>query len=298
MRSFDNRNHKLQLFGAETVSRIFCQILSISWQRSYCGATRALGDVTAMSRGTWRAPSDPTARLLWCYSDLFPWRPQCACFEQNLAATSAILGTSLRSAALPRCSVRSHNDPAAISGDLANFADRSEVAVLCDWGLNASAGFYNWTIAAICEIDGLKFIVYPFALSRIGANRWHMVLSTVLSWKYLYTLDLFLVDICVMDAHIAKFSMVLYVTEWGKLTWPDIWMWLIIWCVFSLIVAPLDWTIRLRYTFLYYVLSVHVWIQFFILLQNRARTFSMHRFKKDCSSYLSGLLTKHPDIYR
>ena len=30
--------------------------------------------------------------------------------------------------------MRSHNDPAAISGDPADFADRSKVAVLCDWG--------------------------------------------------------------------------------------------------------------------------------------------------------------------
>ena len=137
MRSFDNRNHNFT-FGAETVSRIFCQILRISWQRSYCDATRALADVTAMSRGTWRASSDLTARLLRCYGDLFPRRPHCACFEhvQNLAATSATLGTSLRSAALPRRSVRSHNDPAAISGDLADFADRSEVTVLCDWGIS------------------------------------------------------------------------------------------------------------------------------------------------------------------
>ena len=142
MRSFDNRNHKLWLIGAETVSRIFCQSLRISWPRSYCDATRALGDVTAMSRGTWRAPSDPTARLLRCYGDLFPQRPHCACFEhvQNLAA---ILGTSLRSAALPRRSVRFHNDPAAISGDLADFADRSEVAVLCDWGITHMYEWYN-----------------------------------------------------------------------------------------------------------------------------------------------------------
>ena len=92
-----------------------------------------------MSRGNWRAPSDLTARLLRCYGDLFPRRPHCACFEhvQNLAATSA---TSLRSAALPRRSVRSHNDPAAISGDLADFADRSEVAVLCDWGITDHNG--------------------------------------------------------------------------------------------------------------------------------------------------------------
>ena len=31
--------------------------------------------------------------------------------------------------------MRSHNDPAAISGDLADFADRSDVANLCDWGI-------------------------------------------------------------------------------------------------------------------------------------------------------------------
>ena len=119
---------------------MFCQILRISWQRSYCDATRALGDVTAMSRGTWRAPSDLTARLLRCYGDLFPPRPHWACFEhvENLAATSATLGTSLRSAGLPGCSVRSHNDPAAISGDLADFADRSEVVVLCDWGITSA----------------------------------------------------------------------------------------------------------------------------------------------------------------
>ena len=46
-----------------------------------------------------------------------PWRPYCD---------------------LQRCHgalQRSHNDPAAISGDLADFADRSEVAVLCDWGI-------------------------------------------------------------------------------------------------------------------------------------------------------------------
>ena len=137
MWSLDNRNQKLELIVAETVSPIFCQILCISWQRSYCEATRALGDVTAMSRGTLRAPSDPTARLLQCYGDLFPRRPLCACFEhvQNLAATSATLETLLRSAALPRRSMRSHNDPAAISGDLVDFADRSEVAVLCDWGI-------------------------------------------------------------------------------------------------------------------------------------------------------------------
>ena len=137
MRSFDNRNHKLYFIGAETVSPIFCQILRISWQRSYCDAMRSLGDVTAMSRDTWRADRDPTARLLRCYSVLFPRRPHCACFEhvQNLAATSATLETLLWSAALPRRSMRSHNDPATISGDLADFADRSEVAVLCDWEL-------------------------------------------------------------------------------------------------------------------------------------------------------------------
>ena len=134
MQSFDNRNHKLWLIGAKTVSPTFCQILCISWQRSYCEATRALGDVTAMSRGTWRVPSNPMACLLRYYGDLFPRRPHCACFEQvqNLAATSETL---LRSAALPQRSMRSHNDPAAISGDLADFADRSEVAVLCDWGI-------------------------------------------------------------------------------------------------------------------------------------------------------------------
>ena len=117
---------------------LFCQILRLSWQWSYCDATRALGDVTAMSRGTWRAPSYPTARLLQCYGDLFPRRPHCTCFEhvQNLAATSATLETLLRSAALPRHSMSSRKDPAAISGNLADFADRSEVAVLCDWGIN------------------------------------------------------------------------------------------------------------------------------------------------------------------
>ena len=137
MQSFDNRNNKLWLIGVETVSPIFCQILHISWQRSYRDATRALGDVTVISRGIWRAPSDPAARLLRCYGDLFPRRPHCACFEhvQNLAATSATLETLLRSAALPLRSMRSHNDPAAISGDLADFADRSEVAILCDWGI-------------------------------------------------------------------------------------------------------------------------------------------------------------------
>ena len=111
MQSFDNRNHKL--IGAETVSPIFCQILRISWQRSYCDATRALGDVTAMSLGTWRATNDPTARLLRCYGNLLPRRPHCACFEhvQSLVVT---LETLLRSAALPRRSMRSHNDPAAI----------------------------------------------------------------------------------------------------------------------------------------------------------------------------------------
>ena len=35
--------------------------------------------------------------------------------------------------------MRSRNDPAAISGDLADFADRSEVAVLCDWGIREQA---------------------------------------------------------------------------------------------------------------------------------------------------------------
>ena len=73
-----------------------------------------------------------------CYGDLFPRRPRCAGFEhvQNLAATSVTFETLLRSAALPRSSMRSHNEPAAISGDLADFADRSEVAILCDWGIN------------------------------------------------------------------------------------------------------------------------------------------------------------------
>ena len=137
MWSFDNRNHKLELIGAETVSPIFCQILRISWQRSYSNATRTLGDVTAMSQGTWRAPSDPMARLLRCYGDLFLRRPHCACFEhvKNFAATSVTLEILLRSAALPWHSLRSHNVPAAISRDLADFADRSEVAILCDWGI-------------------------------------------------------------------------------------------------------------------------------------------------------------------
>ena len=98
-----------------------------------------------MSRGIWRAPSDPTVRLLRCYGDLFPRRPHCACFEhvQNLAATSATLETLLRSAALIRRSMRSHNDPAAISGDLVDFADRSEVAVLCDCGIIKGNQFEN-----------------------------------------------------------------------------------------------------------------------------------------------------------
>ena len=34
--------------------------------------------------------------------------------------------------------MRSH-DPAAIGGDLADFADGNEVAVLCDWGISIVA---------------------------------------------------------------------------------------------------------------------------------------------------------------
>ena len=67
------------------------------------------------------------AAALWCYGDLFPWWPHWACFQhvQNLAVTSATLETLLRSAALPQCSMRSHNDPAVISSDLADFAASS-----------------------------------------------------------------------------------------------------------------------------------------------------------------------------
>ena len=113
-RSFDNRNHKLQLIGAETVSPIFCQIWRISWQRSYCDATRALDDVTAMSRGIWRAPSDPTARLLRCYSDLFPRRSHCAYFEhvQNFHNDSAAIWPILQIAA---------RSPSCVTGVLPNW---------------------------------------------------------------------------------------------------------------------------------------------------------------------------------
>ena len=80
-------------------------------------------------------------------------RPHCACFEhvQNLAATSATLETLLRYAALPRRSMRSHNDPAAISGDLADFADRSEVAVLGDWGTPVWRGLKEICSLATCS---------------------------------------------------------------------------------------------------------------------------------------------------
>ena len=62
MLSFVNKNHKLQVIGAETVSLIFCQILPISWQRPYFNATRALGDFTAITGHSWHAHSNPTAR--------------------------------------------------------------------------------------------------------------------------------------------------------------------------------------------------------------------------------------------
>ena len=78
-------------------------------RRVCCDATVTCfrGDLTALVLSmfkTWRRPP----RL---------WRPYCD---------------------LQRChgSMRSYNDPVAISGDLADFADRSEVAILCDWGIN------------------------------------------------------------------------------------------------------------------------------------------------------------------
>ena len=82
-----------------------------------------------------------TAILLRCYARLGrrhcdvtdSQRSHCASFEhvQNLEATSATLDTSLRSAVL------SWDISQRPSGDLADFADRSEVAILCDWGIMA-----------------------------------------------------------------------------------------------------------------------------------------------------------------
>ena len=104
-------------------------------------------DPTAMLRTPWAtslrchgALGVPPATLqrVCCDATATCFRSDCACFEhvQNLAATLATLETLLRSAVLPRRSMRSHNDPAAISGDLAEFADRSEVAVLCECGIS------------------------------------------------------------------------------------------------------------------------------------------------------------------
>ena len=48
-----------------------------------------------MPRRSWRAHSDPIARLLCCHDDLFSQRLHCDCCEhvQNFAATSATLET-------------------------------------------------------------------------------------------------------------------------------------------------------------------------------------------------------------
>ena len=147
-----------------------------------------------MSRGTWRAPSDPTARLLRCYGDLFPRRPHCACFEhvRNLAATSATLETLLRSAALPRRSMRFHNDPAAISGDLADFADRGEVAVLCDWGIMSASKIFHFPLLIIfkqivqlwtCQYKNILILLWVFVTYNIVNSEHDM--STAKSLCYM-----------------------------------------------------------------------------------------------------------------
>ena len=134
MRSFDNRNHNFNLLVPRQYRGYFAKLYAYP-DSDPIAMLRAPWETSLRCHGALGVPPATLRRV--CYGDLFPRRPHCACFEhvQNLAATSATLGTSLRSAALPRRSVRSHNDPAAISGDLADFADRSEVAVLCDWGI-------------------------------------------------------------------------------------------------------------------------------------------------------------------
>ena len=151
--------------------RHFARFLRIYWQRSYCDATRALGDVTAMSRSTWRAPSDPTARLLQCYGDLFSRRPRCACFEhvQNLAAT---LETLLRSAVLPRCSMRSHNDPAAIRPIL-QIAARLPSCVTGVWLI--ALCLLQGQVEIADQVEGLHWLAQKvdyIDLNRVAIHGW------------------------------------------------------------------------------------------------------------------------------
>ena len=80
------------------------------------------------------------AATLWCIN----CDARTTCFRSDLTAlvlrmlepTSSTLETLLWYAALSRRSMRSHNDPAAISGNLTDFADHSEVTVMCERGIN------------------------------------------------------------------------------------------------------------------------------------------------------------------
>ena len=83
-----------------------------------------------MSRCSWRTA---TLRRVSCDT-------RATCFRGDLTALVLSMFQTWRRPRRPYCDLqrcmRSHNDPAAISGDLADFPDRSEVAVLCDWGIN------------------------------------------------------------------------------------------------------------------------------------------------------------------
>ena len=137
MQSFANRNHKLWLVGAETVSPIFCQILRISWQRSYCDATRALCDVTVMSRALGVPPAtlgrvcceatatcfrdDLTALVLSMFKTWRrprrPWRPYCD-LQRCHGALWDLTTTQRRSAAIWPILQIAARSPSCVTGVL------------------------------------------------------------------------------------------------------------------------------------------------------------------------------------
>ena len=136
--------------------------------RCYARLGRRHWDVMAPLAGPQR-PYGALAAILW--------RPVSAVTSLRLFWACSKLGGDLGdltpSAAPPRRSMRSYNDPAA------DFADRNEVAVLCDWGIKDMYMRYRFHAALLAKnamsiihyAIGLVFSIYGYAHSMMCFSR-------------------------------------------------------------------------------------------------------------------------------